>query len=94
MHWTQDQAIAFEAAKECIGHWMAIHTGLIADESGKSAPDAAIITRLRARRSALAQERAGLRLTDAAGIARIRADYGANIRAWRDNTFTAGQSAP
>jgi hypothetical protein len=62
MHWTQDQAIAFEAAKECIGHWMAIHTGMIADESGKAAPDAEIITRLRARRSALAQERAGLHI--------------------------------
>lgn len=94
MHWTQDEAIAFEAAKECIGHWIAIHTGLIADESGKSAPDAEIITRLRARRSALAQERAALHLTDQTGIARIRAGYGANIRAWRDSAFMAGQSAP
>jgi len=94
MHWTQDEAIAFEAAKECIGHWMAIHTGMIADESGKATPDAAIITRLRAKRSALAQERAGLHIDNQADIARIRADYGATIRAWRDNTFTARQSAP
>ncbi len=70
--WTQDEAIAFECAKECITHLMAIWTARIA--SGALTPDQS--EKLRTRRSELAVERARLRVHDHADIARIRSVYG------------------
>lgn len=81
--WTQDEAIAFECAREVITDMMAICTGRIADETDKEAPDADHLAALRAERSRLAQERAALHVGDHADIARIRTDYGAIVRAWR-----------
>jgi len=80
--WTQDEAIAFEVAREAINHVMSICTSEIADEERKAEPDAAIIAALTARRSELHQERTALRLKDHAEIARIRKEYGAVVRAW------------
>ena len=81
--WTQEEAVAFECAREVITDLMAIHTGQIAEESGKLAPDAARLAVLRAERSRLAQERAGLHVGDHSDVARVRAEYGAMVRAWR-----------
>lgn len=81
--WTQEEAIAFECARECITDMMAICTGQIADESRKGSPDTERLAALRAERSRLAQERASLHVYDHAAIARIRAEYGAAIRAHR-----------
>lgn len=74
--WSQDEAIAFESAKECITHLMAIWTARIA--SGALTPEQC--DKLRARRSELAIERAGLRVHDHADIARIRSVYGQACR--------------
>lgn len=81
--WTQEEAVAFECAREVITDMMAIHTGQIADERAKPQPDPARLAQLRAERSRLAQERAGLHVGDRAEVARIRAEYGAFVRAWR-----------
>lgn len=81
--WTQDEAIAFECAREAITHMMAIQTDQIFNEASKAAPDADHLASLRAERSRLAQERAALHVQDLAEIARIRTQYGAIIRAWR-----------
>ena len=81
--WTQEEAVAFECAREVITDLMAIQTGQIAEESGKQTPDAARLAALRAERSRLAQERAGLHVGDHTHVARIRAEYGAFVRAWR-----------
>ena len=81
--WTQDQAIAFECAREVITDMMAICTGRIADERTKKSPDTELIATLRADRSRLHQERTALHVTDDANVARIRAEYGAIVRAWR-----------
>lgn len=81
--WTQEEAVAFECAREVITDMMAILTRQIADESAKPQPDAARLAQLRAVRSRTAQERAGLHVGDRADIARIRAEYGAFVRAWR-----------
>jgi len=83
--WTQDEAIAFEAARECITHLMAILTADIA--SGTFTPEQC--EALRARRSALAAERAKLRVHDHADVARIRGVYGQECRA---RTFSGGAS--
>lgn len=82
-HWTQEEAVAFECAREVITDMMAIQTGQIADESAAAQPDAARLAQLRAERSRLALERAGLHVGDRAEVARIRAEYGAFIRTWR-----------
>jgi hypothetical protein len=82
-HWTQEQAVAFESARECITDLAGIYTGLIADERQKAFPDAHVIASLRAKRSALVSERAGLHVQDAEHVAQIRRDYGARIQAFR-----------
>ncbi len=74
--WTQDEAIAFECAKECITHLMAIWTARIA--SGELTPDQC--EKLRVRRAELALERQRLRVHDHADIARIRSVYGQTCR--------------
>ena len=51
--WTQDEAIAFECAREVIADMMAIQTGQIADEGNKAAPDAGRLASLRPERSQL-----------------------------------------
>lgn len=82
--WTQDQAVAFECAREVITDMMAIQTGLIAFESDKVNPDLAYVEALRTKRSKLAMERSDLHVNDDAEIIRIRAEYGAIVRAWRE----------
>ena len=82
--WTQDEAIAFECAREAITDMMAIQTGQIAEEGSKAAPDADRLASLRSERSRLAREHAALHVDDLAAIARIRTEYGAIVRAWRE----------
>lgn len=79
MPWTQDQAIAFEAARECIGHLIAIRISEL--HTGSPAPERA--AELEADLARLQAERRALRLTDEAEIARVREEYGAQVRAWR-----------
>ncbi|HTJ59459.1 MAG TPA: hypothetical protein VL418_18140 [Devosiaceae bacterium] len=89
--WTQDEAIAFEVARETISHLLSICTSEIADEERKAKPDKVLIGRLEARFTALHQERARLRLTDHAEVARISQEYGALVHAWnrRQDTLAA-----
>lgn len=75
--WTQDEAIAYECARECITHMMAICTG----ELHNDAPTEARRAELEAERARLAAELCGLHVHDHADIARIRQDYGQRIRA-------------
>lgn len=70
--WTQEESVAFESARECITHLMAICSAQIA--SGRLT--AAQVDQARGRRSSLAAERAALRVTDHDEIRRIRAEYG------------------
>jgi predicted aminopeptidase len=78
--WTQDEAIAYECARECITHLRAIYTAEIYDEERKAAPDRARIDALRVEQARLYRERKGLRVKDAATIERINREYGALIR--------------
>lgn len=82
--WTQDEAIAFECAREVITDMMAIQTGQMAEEACKAAPDANRLASLRAERSRLAQERAALHVDDLTAVARIRTEYGTIVRARRE----------
>jgi len=75
--WTQDEAIAYECARECITALMAVCT----DELHHSNPDPERRAVIVAERSRLAAELRGLHVHDHAEIARIRTEYGALIRA-------------
>lgn len=87
--WTQDEAIAFEAARECITDLMAIRTSQIHSEQDKPNPNDAFLASLEAERTRLHQERAALQVADHVQVARVRSVYGAMVRTWR-----ARQSAP
>lgn len=81
--WTQDEAIAFECAKECITDMIGICSSEIADEEEQPHPDQAKIAELEARMFALAIERRDLTLKDQERIAKVRTEYGTYIRNYR-----------
>jgi len=81
--WTQDEAIAFECAREVITDLRAIITDQIHTESSKDSPDTNKIEKLHAESSRLFRERYALRVKDHIEVARIRKEYGTKVRAWR-----------
>lgn len=81
--WTQDEAIAFECARDVITDMQGILTSQIFEETDKEQPDNQRLASLRAESSRLFQERAALHLKDHEKIARIRAEYGKMVRSWR-----------
>ncbi len=81
--WSQGEAIAFECARDAITDMHAILTRQIVEETGKEQPDNQRLASLLAERSRLFQERAALHVKDHAEIARVRAEYGGRVRAWR-----------
>lgn len=82
--WTQDEAIAFECAIECINDMHGIIMSQIYDEEEKAHPDQEKIAQLEVRSFALAMERRNLTLKDQKQIARVRKEYGAWIRNYRN----------
>jgi hypothetical protein len=74
--WSQDEAIAFECARECIGHLIAIHVAA----RHSSEQDEARCAELDAEIDRLSAERRSLHVHDVEDIARIRRDYGQRIR--------------
>lgn len=81
--WTQDEAIAYESARECIVHMMAIYTDAL--HHANPAPEDCAAWR--AERARLAGELRELRLTDHAAVARVQDEYGARIkRGWQPIT--------
>lgn len=81
--WTQDQAIAFEAARECITEVIAICAAAAEAEASQIKPDAQRLAELGDELQQLARERAGLRIHDDDQVATVRAVYGARVRAHR-----------
>lgn len=79
--WTQEQAIAYECARELIGHLIAIKSEQIERERCKPTLDQERIEALCRERTVLDQERQELHVTDDTAVARIRKDYGTTIRA-------------
>jgi len=89
--WTQDEAIAFECATECITDMIGIYMGEIYAEP---APTEARQEELRAEVARLATERRELHLHDHAEIWRIRRDYGQRIRDYRSAGGTNASGLP
>ena len=74
--WTQEDAVAYEAACECITHMMAVYTSKMHDASISEIEREEI----KAKRSLLAQEKRELHVHEKEKIARIREEYGAVLR--------------
>lgn len=83
--WTQEEAIAFECAGECITDLIGIYSSAIANEEEGANPDPNKLAELESVIGQLAAERAQLYLSDHIRIAAIRKDFGARIRAHRRN---------
>lgn len=83
--WTQEQSIAFEAARECITDMMGICSAALEDEESKVWPNPIRVAELERELAGLAQERARLSVHDSDRIATIRSEYGARIRAYRQH---------
>ncbi len=81
--WRQEESIAYECAREAITDLSAICTGRIYDERAKQNPDHSLIASLEARITQLFNERRGLTVFNQEEIAKVRREYGAEVRAWR-----------
>ncbi|GHU08573.1 hypothetical protein FACS1894158_17910 [Betaproteobacteria bacterium] len=90
--WTQDEAIAYECAREVITHLRAILTSEIADEERKPEPDAVRLENLRTEWKQLFHERANLHVDSHQELARVRREYGARVRAWMEKEKTEAQA--
>ncbi len=78
--WTQDQAIAFESARECIVHLMAICSGQIGELESLAEPDTEAIHAVEQRLSDLASELRTLHLDDTERVSWVRREYGRQVR--------------
>lgn len=82
--WTQDEAIAYECAREVINDMVSICSNLISQEEKKNTPDLKRIQELDLRVSALFKERNAMSWHDQEIVAKIRSKYGSKIRAYRE----------
>jgi hypothetical protein len=88
--WTQDQAVAFECARECIVELMAICSAELGDLAGQADVCAESVDRQERRLADLATELRNLHLPDTDNIERIRRDYGQQVREYRAEALTQG----
>lgn len=86
--WSQDQAVAFECAHECIVDLMGICSAELADLEGAADGCADHAERIERRMADLAAELRRLHVTDTDHIERVRLDYGQEIRAYRATAIT------
>lgn len=80
VRWTQDEAIAFEAARDCITHLLAIRLARHRELESLGGPVTPEQVGLDAEIQRLLAERRGLHVKDHAEIARVRQEYGAMVR--------------
>jgi hypothetical protein len=92
--WTQDDAIAFEAARECLTDMMAICSEAIAAQEALASPNQAAIEQLEVELARLGAEQRQLHLKDREAVARIRTELGPKLRAdLRRRRASAGELA-
>lgn len=84
VRWMQDEAIAFEAARNCITHLLAIRLAEHRELERLGGPVTPEQASLDAEIQRLLEERRVLRLKDHAEIARVRKEYGALVRHSRE----------
>ncbi len=79
--WTQDQAIAYEAALEAINDMIAGYSEQIALEQDSSAPNAARIAWLEMRTDQATEIMHSLNVEDTANVRQVLTEYSAMVRA-------------
>jgi len=84
MRWTQDEAIAFECAREAINHVIAIYSSEIYNEEKKETPDNELLETLNSELFQLTKELKALRLADNKNIAETRKKYSAIVKNKRE----------
>lgn len=85
--WNGESATAYECARECLTHLMAIYSAEINDERNRSNPDQGRVMRLITARSNLARERERIHMTDKDAVESVRSKYGRLVRAYNAGTF-------
>jgi hypothetical protein len=90
--WTQDQAIAYEAALEAINDVIAGYSEQIDAEENCATPDALHLAMLRLRTRQAAAVRHALDVTDTASVDQVLREYSAMVRA-RDAAETSALAA-
>lgn len=89
--WSQDQAIAFECARECIVDLMGICSAALTDLEQRAVQNAGAIEVAEQRLADLAGELQCLHVNDTKHVERIRAEYGGMVRQFRaTNGFASG----
>lgn len=83
MKWTQQQAVAFESARETITDMMAILTARVYQEKRVATPNLELIRLLENEQNDLHRQRSALHVTDDVGVATVLEKYGQAIREWR-----------
>lgn len=83
--WTQEESIAFECAKEVMNDMISICSSLLAKEKQKRPANLTRIRDLDQKRLQLIEERDAIGWNDNQKIARIRVEYGAKIRTYRQD---------
>src|SRR3546814_4451657 len=79
--WTQDQAIAFEAALEAVNDVIAGYSEQIANEQASPASDATCIAWLEMRTDQAVTVMDSLNVTDTANVQQVLSEYSAIVRA-------------
>jgi hypothetical protein len=80
MKWTQEQALAFEAARECMTALMAVYSADLVRTEASHGEDSEQAILIDAKISAFFNERASLTPTDVKGVERVFANYGPIVR--------------
>ena len=87
--WTQDEAIAYECAKETLGYMRSICTTLMDEEKKRTKPNDQYIKELKKKYDDLWGEQERLRLKDSEHIKKINVEYGKAIK-----IYTSGGPCP
>ncbi|MDM0029141.1 hypothetical protein [Variovorax saccharolyticus] len=94
MQWTQEQAIAFESARECITAMVAVHTAELAEEKQRPEPRPEVMNDIRDEINRLFAERAGMHVNDDETVRRVREIYGPKVRAAMEQARQSMSSLP
>lgn len=74
--WSQEEAIAFECAREYLSDIMGLYSHKLSDEETRDLPSEDRITWLRAEIARLGELRSQLRVKDHSMVAQVRSAYG------------------
>jgi hypothetical protein len=88
--WTQDEAIAYECARDYISDMIGMCVEQIREEENKQSPDLEKLAHLKADHHRLHHERSALRVQDTEAIERVHCEYAPITGAWIRNSGRVG----